>query len=228
MALQPCRSALLLAVFVVSAFLCASTRAKTAEATYCVTCANPDQTYLCKVTTGGSSSQASEALKLYCVVRTAKEGNHSSCSAERSSSGCHGVEKVYSYDGPLPEDLAANPRVKSLAKRYEKEQKAFEKPKGREADTLFKLTRQGWRNARDRLSGSPDDAPLPDASQAQDQPTMPVPAEQDPERGNDDQPNRMQRASNAVGGFARKSYNCVRSLFRKCSGGETAEPNPPQ
>ena len=32
-----------------------------------------------------------------------------------------------------------------------------------------------------------------------------------------DQPNRAQRASSAVGGFARKSYRCVASLFRKCS-----------
>jgi hypothetical protein len=28
---------------------------------------------------------------------------------------------------------------------------------------------------------------------------------------------RMKRASDAVGGFARKSYRCMRSLFRSCS-----------
>jgi hypothetical protein len=27
----------------------------------------------------------------------------------------------------------------------------------------------------------------------------------------------MKRASNAVGGFARKSYRCMRSFFRSCS-----------
>ena len=31
------------------------------------------------------------------------------------------------------------------------------------------------------------------------------------------QPNRAQRASSAVGGFARKSYRCMLSLFRNCS-----------
>ncbi|MGH6792531.1 MAG: hypothetical protein ACRECF_07315, partial [Methyloceanibacter sp.] len=37
-----------------------------------------------------------------------------------------------------------------------------------------------------------------------------------------DRPNRVQRAGTAVGGFARKSYRCMTSLFRKCRD-ETAD-----
>src|SRR3989337_2673835 len=60
------------------------------EGRYCVRCTNPDQTYICRVTAGGS--KPSDALKLYCVIRTAKEGHHASCSAERNSPACNGVE----------------------------------------------------------------------------------------------------------------------------------------
>ena len=86
--------------------LCALPGAEAGDAAYCVTCKGPDQTYLCRVT--GEEVSRSDAVKLYCVVRTAKEGGHSSCSA-RDASGCVGVEKSYSYDGPgIPEDRIAD------------------------------------------------------------------------------------------------------------------------
>ena len=43
-------------------------------ASYCVTCTGPDQTYVCNVT--GEGTRRTDALKLYCIVRTAKEGGH--------------------------------------------------------------------------------------------------------------------------------------------------------
>ena len=193
------------------------------EAVYCVTCANPDQTYVCRVDAGGS--KASDALKLYCVIRTAKEGQHASCAAESYSPNCNGVEKVYSYDGPMPEDIASDPRIKHLTDKIEQNQKAFEKPKGDAPKTLVELTgravsasRQGWRNVRSRLSGSaqPADEPSPDEGPALDQSPASLSAEAAPIE-EPDRPNRMQRAASAVGGFARKSYRCLISLFRNCS-----------
>ncbi|HLC07784.1 MAG TPA: hypothetical protein VJK06_00695, partial [Methyloceanibacter sp.] len=79
--------------FAAGLIVCAVPSALAGEASYCITCTNPDQTYICKVAAGGS--KPSDALKLYCVIRTAKEGHHASCSAERSSPACNGVEKVY-------------------------------------------------------------------------------------------------------------------------------------
>ncbi len=199
--------------------------AQAGEASYCVTCSGPDQVYRCRVT--GEGSKPSDALKLYCVIRTAKEGHHASCSAENATPACSGAEKVYAYDGPtIPDDLAEDPRVKSLMKKVEHDQKAFAKPKDGEApQTMVELTgraysasRQGLRNARSALGGGSSDAP------------QPLPASP-PSTGNGDSaaaatpeansPSRMQRASAAMGSAARKSYRCLRSLFRNCSG-ETA------
>src|SRR4249919_1459713 len=85
--------------FAAAMLFCALPGAEAGDAAYCVTCKGPDQTYLCRV----AGDVRSDAAKLYCVVRTAKEGGHASCAAREATVGCHGVEKVYSYDG------AANP-----------------------------------------------------------------------------------------------------------------------
>ena len=131
------------------------------EANYCVTCTGPDQVYRCKVT--GEGSKASDAMKLYCVIRTAKEGHHASCSAENATPACGGIEKVYSYNGPsIPDELAQDPRVKNLMKRVEENNQAFDKPKGEGPQTMVELTgrafsasRQGLRNARSALRDCP-------------------------------------------------------------------------
>jgi hypothetical protein len=194
------------------------------EAAYCVHCTGPDQTYVCKVAAGGA--KASDALKLYCVVRTAKEGHHASCSAERNSPSCNGVEKVYSYDGPMPEDLASDPHVKKLTDKIEGEQKAFDKPKGdgNAPKTLVELggravnaSRQGWRNARGVLSGSSGDQSLPAGQPLpQDEQNAAIAAQAAPPDPSlaASHPNRMQRA-----------YRCMMSLFRHCSS-EAAEGAP--
>ena len=216
--------------FAAGLIVCAVPSALAGDASYCVTCTNPDQTYVCRVTAGGS--KPSDALKLYCVIRTAKEGHHASCSAERSSPACNGVEKVYSYDGPIPPDIASDPRIKNFTDKIDQNQKAFEKPKGDQPKTLVELggravsaSRQGLRNARSRLGGSSQevDQSLPEEPLSLDQSPVPLAAENSPVASPEEShPNRAQRASSAVGGFARKSYRCVLSLFRKCSG-ETAD-----
>lgn len=200
--------------------VCAAPPALAEDARYCVTCKNPDQTYVCHVT--GEDAKPSDALKLYCVIRTAKEGNHASCAAERTDAGCRGIEKVYSYDGPaIPEGLASDPRVQTFTEKVDRERREFEKPNGQAPQTLVELTgraasatRQGWRNARERFGGSHDEQqPLP----VQPQPTgssEAAAAAQSPEAPH---ASKARRASSAMGSFARKSYRCLRSLFRHCS-----------
>jgi hypothetical protein len=215
-----------LAAFAAEFVACAAPQVFAGDASYCVSCRNPDQTYVCRIT--GEDATPSDALKLYCVIRTAKEGNHASCSAQRSDAGCHGIEKVYAYDGPsIPADIASDPRVEQFADQLQHE---FEKPKSQAPQTLVELTgravsasRQGWRNARERLGGSSDgQQPLPvspETSGAQAAATAETPATP--------HSNRAQRASSAVGSFARKSYHCLRSLFRHCSD-KTANEQPAQ
>lgn len=225
-----CSLRLWLTAFAAGFIACAAPSAFAEEASYCVTCKNPDQTYVCRVT--GEEATPSDALKLYCVIRTAKEGNHASCSAERNAAGCRGIEKVYSYDGPsIPADVASDPRVQNLADKVDREQGQFEKPKSNAPQTMVELTgraasvtRQGWRNARARLGGSSDEKqPLPVSPQASSGAEAVTP----PENPGTQHASRAKRASSAVGGFARKSYRCLRSLFRHCSEETTsAQPIP--
>jgi hypothetical protein len=219
-----CQRLLLHAAIAAGVIVWATAPSVADQAAYCVHCTGPDQTYVCKVEAGGG--KASDALKLYCVVRTAKEGHHASCSAERNSPSCNGVEKVYSYDGPMPEDLASDPHVKKLTDKIEGEQKAFDKPKGdgNAPKTLVELggravnaSRQGWRNARGVLSGSSGDQSLPAGEPLiQEEQNAAMAAQAAPPDPSlvASHPNRMQRA-----------YRCMMSLFRHCSS-ESAEGAP--
>jgi hypothetical protein len=227
MAWQACLRALSLVAIAAGVSVCAVKPASAEQASYCVTCKNPDQSYVCRVDAGGS--RPSDALKLYCVIRTAKEGHHASCAAEGDSAGCHGVEKVYSYNGPMPEDLASDPRIKHFTDKIKRDQQTFDdKPKGDQPKTLVELTgravsasRKGLRNARGALGGAsdPGDQPLPDDPLPLNQSDAPLAAESAPAESADaSHPGRVQRAGSAVGGIARKSYRCVVSLFRNCSG----------
>jgi hypothetical protein len=226
-------------------FVCMAISALAEEATYCVTCKNPDQTYRCKITGAG---RPNDALKLYCVIRTAKDGDHASCSAERTAA-CIGAEKVYAYEGPaIPPEIANDPRVKRFLNQHNQagnpnnNHRAAEKKKNDAPKTLIELggravsaSRKGLRNARAALGGSSaSDEPTGSVSNS-DQSLPPPPPPASVQASEDESTaaprgNRVTRAaqsaSSAVGGFARKSYRCVVSLFRNCRG-EAAEGQAP-
>jgi hypothetical protein len=123
----------------------------------------------------------------------------------------------------MPEDLASDPRIKHFTDKIKRDQQTFDdKPKGDQPKTLVELTRRsvsasrkGLRNARGALGGAsdPGDQPLPDDPLPLNQSNAPLAAEAPPSH-----PSRVQRAGSAVGGLARKSYRCMVSLFRNCSG----------
>jgi hypothetical protein len=176
------------------------------------------------------------------VVRTAKEGGHASCSAREATGGCHGVEKVYSYDGPaIPEGVAEDPRVKKVLGRIEKEQKAFDKDD--EHKSLVEVTgqavsasRRGWRNMRASITGrdeanqtSAPSSAAPAEAAAQDPlpelpgetPALPLSAAHQPSAPSAgaipaEAASPPPEHKRGVGSFARNTYRCVRSLFRKC------------
>ena len=200
----------MLAVFAgVAACMALSVSPATAgEVSYCVTCKGPDQTYLCKVV--GEGSRPNDALKLYCIIRTAKEGNHASCKAKRDLEGCVGEPKVYSYEGPtIPEDIASDPRAKKIMGKLAREQQKFDKPKG---ETLVGLTsravkssRKGLRNAREAISGSSDEAEVSNettASTAPPSPQVSAPAPQASARlrNSSTAPSRIGRIARAIAG----------------------------
>jgi hypothetical protein len=215
---------------------CALPGAEAGDAAYCVTCKGPDQTYLCRV----AGDVRSDAAKLYCVVRTAKEGGHASCAARDATAGCNGVEKVYSYDGPaIPDAIAEDPRVKKVLGRIEKEQKAYDKDEERKSlvevtGQAMSASRRGWRNMRASITGrdeakqaSPPNAPVRSAAQDPlpplpgETPALPLSAAHEPGAPSTaaipaESAAPPPERKRGVGSFARNTYRCVRSLFRKC------------
>lgn len=205
------RGSLVWAGIATAALIWLPTPSSAASTDYCVTCQSPSETYRCRVT--GDGAKPSDALKLYCVIRTAKEGNHSSCKAQKATSACIGLTKVYTYDGPaLPEKLTSDPRMRQLQERIERDQRTFQEPTGEEPSSLFELggravdaskelggravdaSKKGLRNAGTVIgigSSEPDPQPAPPPSQT------------------------AQSAGESEG-FARRSYRCMRSLFRNC------------
>jgi hypothetical protein len=211
------------AALIAGIFAAFSPAAHAGEANFCVTCTGPDQTYLCQVTGEGSSQN--DALKLYCVIRTAKEGHHASCSATSKVEGCNGAVKAYSYDGPsLPNQVAQDPRVKKTMEHAERDQAA--KPKGDEPKTLVELTGRAMGASRRRwhetFGSTPQQSPVSDVnSPASPLRTASLPPLSDGPPSSTSRVKRAaQSASVAVGSAARTTYRCFRSLFLNCSGGQ--------
>jgi len=223
----------------VALLLFALSSAGAGDVAYCVTCKGPDQTYLCRVT--GEEVNRSDAVKLYCVVRTAKEGGHASCGARDADAGCNGIEKTYSYDGPgIPDGIAEDPRVKKLTDRIHKEQKAFDHE---DRKSLVEVTgqavsasRRGIRNMRASIAGrdEPEQSPAPSnpppAGLASHEPLPDLPGENAPAIPlSTAEPPIVPSAGaipaesaappehkSRVKSIARNTYRCVRSLFRRC------------
>jgi len=217
--------------------------ARAGETAFCVTCKGPDETYVCKV--NGDFGDQSDALKLYCVVRTAKDGGHASCAARDDVAGCVGATKTYSYDVPdIPASLADDPRVKKFNDYVAREQKKFRQD-DEPSKSLVGVSRRGIRNLRASLGRDDDEPkPLPPAQEGalpelpgESAPPLPLSASPDdaatatgvpPEADETEaeSKSRIRRGAQSVGSFTRKSYRCVRSLFRHCgSETEATEPN---
>ena len=83
----------------------------------CVRCAGPEQTYRCQAS--ASDAVPSEALRIFCMSRIAREHAHQSCGVVRSAADCNGIAVSYAYEGegtPPAQDQAAPEREpKTLA-----------------------------------------------------------------------------------------------------------------
>ena len=206
------------------------------EVAYCVTCENPNQTYVCRLKS--DRSRPSDAMKLYCTIRTAKDGNHSACTARESDGNCAGVEKIYNFNIPDISPEVADKKLKKLQSKLSKENGTFAKPKEDGAPkTIVEMTGRAYSASRDRMrriGGSDEPAPapaLPQAApppQAAAQPAEPI--EPAPRQAPDAMPATtasVAPASESTGSrmksAARKSWRCMRSFFFNCS---EEEPDP--
>lgn len=216
--------------------------ASAAEVAYCVTCENPNQTYVCRLKS--DRSRPSDAMKLYCTIRTAKDGNHSSCTARHSDGNCPGVEKIYNFNIPDISPEIADKKMKKLQSKISKENGNFAKPKEDGAPkTIVEMTGRAYSASRDRMrkiGGSNDaatqaPAPPPQAAappapppQAATQPATPI--EPAGHQANDAVPATTASVAPPSEGTgsrmktaARKSWRCMRSFFFNCS---EEEPDP--
>ena len=206
------------------------------DAAFCVTCRGPDQTYLCRVT----GAPRSDALKLYCVIRTAKEGGHASCGARDDAEGCPGVLKEYAYTGPdLPAGFAVKEEIPGAPTPLQDTAERKGGPKTlAEAIAASRRGIRKYRESRRREreqeqasvpAGSPETAlpDLPAEAAAPEAPASPasgsakaLPAsrpELEPQAEQSDKPKTaLGRGVKNMGSFARNSVRCMRSFFRGC------------
>jgi hypothetical protein len=239
-----------------AAALAAAAPAAAGDAAFCVTCSGPNQTYLCHVT--GEDVRQDDALKLYCIVRTAKEGGHASCGARNEVANCPGVTKVYAYDGPsLPANVGQTETIEAGIDEAFDQQAEDTGPNTLVEATgrAYSASRRGMRNVRARfgrgeaeeqaaLPGTVPSDSLPASAAApgslpelpgggEPSPLTPLPSAMVPEPATEaalvppqaqdvsepesaESKGRIRRGAQNVGRFAKKSYRCVRTLFRGC------------
>lgn len=197
---------------------------------YCLSCRGPDQTYLCRVT---GAPPRSDALKLYCVIRAAKEGGHSSCAARNDASDCPGILKEYAYVAP---DLSAGFAVREGTLPGPPALQGTPEAGPRGPKTLVEAigaSRRGIRGAFRKDNDKPEEGALPVTATEALLPELPAGASApDPiaekpvattdipgsaEEETDNKPRTaLGRGVKNMGIFARGAGRCMRSLFREC------------
>lgn len=176
---------------------------------FCVICSEPQQTYVCRVDTP-RASPGEQALQLYCMVRTAKDGGHKSCSIERNANAaCSGPVKAYTYDGPaIPE------AVRSAVQQLRQNRPATPDPsaapnapaqKGGEPDTLVKMTTRAVGASKEGVKSTGDG--VKNAAGTAGKTIGKVGKKAGKQVG---------KTARGAKSAARYAYDCVLSLFRDC------------
>jgi len=176
----------------------------------CITCAGPDAVYRCASDSFEGASATDARLQLLCITQLAKSGRHASCAADRRNlHACEGELRVLAPDVPgaapmeaaAPPDSApqAPPPAKSdVAAVPENATTTIEKttpapPDGPPA-TVEEMARETAQKSGENLDKA-GKAVTDTAKAAGDQ---------------------IGKAGDAVGTAAKKTWDCVTSLFKEC------------
>jgi len=183
----------------------------------CISCSDPSETYVCRVDTPGGSP-GDKALQFFCIVKTAKLGGHSACSVKRSGNAeCSGRVVSHVYDGPvLPAELrekadAIPDQPQNLPGQEMSGLPPAPKQRGGEPDTLVEMTGPAM-NAGKAAARSTSRAVRNAAGSTGE--TIGHYGKKAGRSASE----ATRDAGSAVGGAARYTYNCIKSLFRNCSG----------
>ena len=203
------RTVSLLCVFIVGTY--AAAHAETAE--FCVSCTGPEQTYLCAIESGSAVRNAS-SLRLYCVVNTARERGHQSCTARKEAAdSCDGPRLDYVYSGDdLPlfrsPDAATGPSD-AAAKSADDGGSSSAEQKSGEAETMVDLTGKAITSSKKRLRKAGETVGEVTSKTGE--------VVRGAARTTGSSVRRaVKNAGKAVSKAARTTYDCVRSLFGKC------------
>lgn len=196
--------------------------ARAGQVDLCISCADPRQTYVCRVETP-KGSPGEKALQLYCIIKTAKHGGHSACSVSRTGNAeCNGPVMSHVYDGPvMPEILRSNiPAQPTQLPGQNASGLDVPKQKGGEPGTLIEMSGPAA-NAGKSAARSTGRA-VRNAAGGTGHTIGTIGKKAGRGVGNTAKSagEVARDAGSAVGGAARYTYSCLRSFFRHC--GETA------
>ena len=166
---------------------------------FCVTCSSPQASYRCLI--GGEASTASRSSRgqFLCITELAKAGGHSSCSATRGqATPCPGETRtvMFSLGDPEASPLETTPMAAPAASTAP-------------------------------LAPTKEISPVPLPPPGQQQPAHAPQTTQAPEAPQEPKPNAVEKLAkqtgeaitetgNAVGNAAKKTWDCVASLFGNC------------
>lgn len=205
-----------------------STNASAAQTDFCVTCSSPEQSYLCRVDTP-RANPGDEALRLYCIIRTAKDGGHRSCAVSRTpAKACVGQLKTYSYNGPaIPSSMQSairRYREKKELRQQAPVQTSPEQKKG-PPETLIEMTgRAGGavKNATGGTGRAIGNAGKKAGKKASDSALGAGSVVSNAAKKTGSAVSKAtKKTGSAVSNAARQTYGCIKSLFRDC--GEKTE-----
>jgi hypothetical protein len=176
-------------------------------AEYCVSCSGPDASYRCAIADTPEGSPPDPRAQLLCITQLAENGGHETCSVMRNPvTPCEGPLTVIAAPlGPplappppplAPEDRSAPPPVDASADG-EPETKV---PRTVEelAGQTVKSSKEGLKKAGDAIAGTAEKTGEVIAGTAK-------------KAGE-----QIGNAGSAVGNAAKKTWNCLISLFSDC------------
>ncbi|MBA4131627.1 MAG: hypothetical protein C0519_09390 [Hyphomicrobium sp.] len=169
---------------------------------YCVACFGPDAIYRCVIADAPAGAAPDPRNQVQCIKQLAKSGPHARCSVERfSTKGCNGPERVIQPSTaaiPLtppppaaatPEALPASDGVETEPVPVEPAQEPAGPPQTVEelAKTTVESTKKGLGDVGSSVKNTTEKAG-----------------------------EKIEDAGSAIGNAAKKTWNCVTSLFSDC------------
>lgn len=168
---------------------------------YCVACFGPDAVYRCMIADAPAGAPADPRNQVQCIKQLAKSGGHARCSVERfSTKGCDGTEITISpstaaipLTPPPPTGAteaapaATSPETDTIPAEEEKKPAGPPQTVEEMAKTTVESTKKGISDVGSSVKNTTEKA-----------------GEQ------------IEGAGSAIGSAAKKSWNCLTSLFNDC------------